>query len=157
MIRYRKATLSDIPEMQALVADQVKEGVILPRSDEEVATNIRSYILAEAEGMIVGYGALHLHSPRLAEIRSLIVAPTWRGRGIGAGIVREALREAQELGVDEVLVLTYRSEFFRRLGFHEIEKESIPEQKIWTDCIKCIHFPNCNESSLVYTLHPREH
>ncbi|ADV46204.1 N-acetyltransferase [Nitratifractor salsuginis] len=155
MIRYRKATLADIPEMQAMVAEQVKEGVILPRSDDEVATNIRSYILAEAEGMIVGYGALHIHSPRLAEIRSLIVSPTWRCRGVGAGIVREALREAEELGVEEVLVLTYVSDFFRQLGFHEIAKESIPEQKIWTDCIKCIHFPNCNESSLVYTVNPR--
>ena len=156
MIRYRKARLSDIPEMQALVADQVKEGVILPRSDDEVATNVRSYILAEAEGMIVGYGALHVHSPRLAEIRSLIVSPTWQGRGIGRGIVREALREAAELGVDEVLVLTYLPDFFRRLGFHEIDKESIPEQKIWADCIKCIHFPTCNETSLVYPVSPRE-
>jgi len=149
MIRYRKATLRDIPEMQALVADEVQKGVILPRSDDEVATNIRSYILAEAEGMIVGYGALHLHSPRLAEIRSLIVAPGWQGRGIGRGIVEEALEEAERLGVSEVLVLTYLPDFFRKLGFAEIAKESIPEHKIWADCIKCIHFPNCNEVSLI--------
>jgi len=149
MIQYRKATLRDIPEMQALVADEVQKGVILPRSDDEVATNIRSYILAEAEGMIVGYGALHLHSPRLAEIRSLIVAPGWQGRGIGRGIVEEALEEAERLGVAEVLVLTYLPDFFRKLGFAEIAKESIPEHKIWADCIKCIHFPNCNEVSLI--------
>ena len=155
MIRYRKATLRDIPEMQSLVAEQVQEGVILPRSDDEVATNIRSYILAEAEGMIVGYGALHLHSPRLAEIRSLIVAPAWQGRGIGRGIVEEALREAEALEVAEVLVLTYLPEFFRKLGFQEIDKESIPEHKIWTDCIKCIHFPNCNEVSLIRPVTPK--
>ncbi len=155
MIRYRKATLSDIPEMQSQVAKEVEEGVILPRSDDEVATNIRSYILAEAEGMIVGYGALHLHSPRLAEIRSLIVAPAWQGRGIGRGIVEEALREAEALEVAEVLVLTYLPEFFRKLGFHEIDKESIPEHKIWTDCIKCIHFPNCNEVSLIRPVTPK--
>jgi amino-acid N-acetyltransferase len=149
-MRYRKATLRDIPAMQLLVADQVKEGVILPRSDDEVATNIRSYILAEEEGEIVGYGALHIHSPRLAEIRSLIVAPEYRGRSVGRGIVEEALEEAAGLGVLEVLVLTYLPEFFRKLGFREIAKESIPEHKIWADCIKCIHFPNCNEVSLIY-------
>lgn len=150
MIRYRKATLHDIPGMQLLVADQIREGVILPRSDDEVATNIRSYILAEEEGRLAGYGALHIHSPRLAEIRSLIVAPEYRGRSIGRGIVETALREAEELGVLEVLVLTYLPDFFRKLGFHEISKESIPEHKIWADCIKCIHFPNCNEVSLIY-------
>jgi len=41
-------------------------------------------------------------------------------------------------------------EFFKRLKFEEIPKESIPEHKIWTDCIKCIHFPLCNETSLIY-------
>jgi amino-acid N-acetyltransferase len=154
LIRYRKATLRDIPAMQLLVADPVKEGVILPRSDDEVANNIRSYILAEEEGRIVGYGALHIHSPRLAEIRSLIVDEAYRGRAVGRGIVEAALREAEELGVLEVLVLTYLPEFFRKLGFEEIAKESIPEHKIWADCIKCIHFPNCHEVSLIYTVAP---
>jgi amino-acid N-acetyltransferase len=150
LIRYRKATLRDIPAMQLLVEEPVREGVILPRSDDEVATNIRSYILAEEEGELAGYGALHIHSPRLAEIRSLIVAPEYRGRSVGRGLVGEALREAASLSVQEVLVLTYLPEFFRKLGFREIAKESIPEHKIWADCIKCIHFPNCNETSLIY-------
>jgi len=156
VIRYRKARLDDIPAMQALVAEPVREGVILPRSDDEVATNIRSYILVEVEGILAGYGALHIHSPRLAEIRSLIVAPSFRGRSLGQGLVKEALNEGKALGVREVLVLTYLPEFFLKLGFREIDKESIPEHKIWADCIKCIHFPNCNEVSLITSLDDRE-
>ncbi|WP_456432769.1 N-acetyltransferase [Nitratifractor sp.] len=152
MIRYEKARLADIPAMQRLVAEEVKNGTILPRSDDEVATNIRSYHLAKEGDRVVGYGALHVHSPRLGEIRSLVVDPAYRGRSIGRGIVEAALSEARALGLEEVLVLTYVPEFFRSLGFVEIEKESIPEHKIWADCIKCIHFPNCNEFSLVKRL-----
>jgi len=152
LTRYRKALLSDIPAMQRLVADEVREGIILPRTDDEVATNIRSYILAEEDGRLAGYAALHVHSPRLAEIRSLIVDRAFRGRSLGRGLVRAALDEAGELGVEEVLVLTYLPEFFSALGFREIDKESIPEHKIWADCIKCIHFPNCNEISLIYRI-----
>jgi len=48
-----------------------------------------------------------------------------------------------------VLSLTYSKEFFERLGFEEIEKEKIPEHKIWQDCIKCIHFPVCNEVAMM--------
>jgi amino-acid N-acetyltransferase len=48
--------------------------------------------------------------------------------------------------------LTYQQRFFERLGFEEIPKESIPEHKIWADCIKCKHFPVCNEVSLIKTL-----
>ena len=151
MIELFKAKLSDIPQMQALVTAEVKDGIILNRTEDEVATNIRSYVLAKDGDSIVGYAALHIHSSRLAEIRSLIVSDQQRGKGIGASIVRYMLNEAKELKVrEDVLVLTYLPDFFKKLGFKEIDKEKIPEHKIWADCIKCIHFPICNEVALVY-------
>ena len=153
MIELVKAKLSDIPAMQVLVASEVKEGVILNRSEDEVATNIRSYVLAKDGEKLVGYTALHVHSKRLAEIRSLIVDKEYRGQKIGQRMVEFTLKEAKALGVEEdVLVLTYLPAFFEKLGFNEINKEVIPEHKIWADCIKCIHFPVCNEIALVYKL-----
>ena len=153
MIELVKATLADIPQMQALVAKEVKEGIILNRSEDEVATNIRSYVLAKEGEKIVGYTALHIHSRRLAEVRSLIVDETYRGRMVGKSMVEFTLDEARMLGVEEdVLVLTYLPAFFEKLGFKEINKEVIPEHKIWADCIKCIHFPVCNEVALIYKL-----
>ena len=151
MIELVKAKLDDIPAMQALVAEKVKDGTILNRSEDEVATNIRSYVLAKEGEKLVGYTALHIHSVRLAEIRSLIVDEAYRGKHIGKRMVKFTLEEARTLGVKEdVLVLTYLPEFFKKLGFREIDKEVIPEHKIWADCIKCIHFPVCNEVALVY-------
>ena len=153
MVELVKAKLSDITSMQSMVAKEVKDGIILERNEDEVATNIRSYVLAKIEGKLVGYAALHIHSLRLAEIRSLIVLDGYRGQHIGKKIVEFALEEAKSLAVEEeVLVLTYLPEFFKKMNFVEIAKESIPEHKIWTDCIKCIHFPICNEISLVYKL-----
>ncbi len=153
MVELVKATLDDILQMQSLITSEVTDGVILQRSDDEVATNIRSYVLAKEEGELLGYTALHIHSPRLAEIRSLIVSASQRGKHIGQKLVMFTLAEAKDLGViEEVLVLTYLPEFFKKMDFIEIAKESIPEHKIWTDCIKCIHFPVCNETSLVYRL-----
>jgi amino-acid N-acetyltransferase len=153
MVKLTKAELGDIAQMQALVAKEVKSGVILDRGEDEIATNIRSYILAKIEDKIVGYAALHIHSVRLAEIRSLIVDESHRGMGIGEDIVKYTIQEARSLGVKEdVLVLTYLPQFFEKLHFDEIDKEVIPEHKIWADCIKCIHFPVCNEIALIYKL-----
>jgi amino-acid N-acetyltransferase len=153
MIELVKAKLSDIPEMQALVTAEVKEGIILNRTEDEVATNIRSYVLAKDDGRLVGYTALHIHSKRLAEIRSLIVDESYRGQNVGKRMVKFTLEEAKALGVEEdVLVLTYLPQFFEKLNFNEINKEVIPEHKIWADCIKCIHFPVCNEVALIYKL-----
>ncbi len=151
MITLVKAKLGDIPAMQKLVITEVKDGVILNRTEDEVATNIRSYVLAKDKDKIVGYTALHVHSKRLAEIRSLIVDKAYRGQKVGQRLVEFTLNEAKELVVEEdVLVLTYLPLFFEKLGFKEMNKEHIPEHKIWADCIKCIHFPVCNEIALVY-------
>ena len=153
MIELVKAKLSDIPDMQKLVASEVQEGTILNRTEDEVATNIRSYVLAKDGDRLVGYTALHVHSRRLAEIRSLIVDEAYRGQKVGQRMVQFTLEEAKNLGVKEdVLVLTYLPDFFQKLNFQEINKEVIPEHKIWADCIKCIHFPICNEVALVYKL-----
>ncbi len=153
MIELVKAKLSDIPAMQALIVSEVKDGIILDRTEDEVATNIRSYVLAKDGNKLVGYTALHIHSKRLAEIRSLIVDEAYRGQKVGQRMVQFALDEAKDIGVEEdVLVLTYLPQFFLKLNFKEINKEVIPEHKIWADCIKCIHFPICNEVALVYKL-----
>jgi len=153
VIELVKAKLSDIPAMQALVVSEVKDGIILDRTEDEVATNIRSYVLAKDGNKLVGYTALHIHSRRLAEIRSLIVDEAYRGQRVGQRMVQFTLDEAKDIGVEEdVLVLTYLPQFFLNLNFKEINKEVIPEHKIWADCIKCIHFPICNEVALVYKL-----
>ncbi len=151
-ISYIKPNLTHIPQMQELVRKDVQNGIILPRSDDEIATNIRSYILAVAGDRIVGYVALHIHSVTLAEVRSLIVDEAYRGYGIGSKLVQKALDEGRALAVKKVLALTYTKEFFQRLGFEEIDKSEIPEHKIWQDCIKCKHFPVCNEVAMMIEL-----
>jgi amino-acid N-acetyltransferase len=151
VIALKKATLNDIKAMQELVAEDVNTGIILARSDDEIATNIRSYILAKEGDKLVGYTALHIHSRDIAEVRSLIVHNDFRKQNIGRAMVEYAINEAKELGIQrEVLALTYIADFFKKMGFIEIEKDEIPEHKIWADCIKCIHFPVCNEVALVY-------
>ena len=149
MIAYRKAFLSDIESMQTLIKPEVESGVILPRSNDEIATNIRSYMLAFDKEELIGFCALHVHSYTLAEIRSLIVKDEYRGKHVGSQIVNRCLDEAKNLGLKQVLALTYKQSFFENLGFIEIPKESLPDHKIWADCIKCKHFPICNEISLI--------
>ncbi|ALV24887.1 acetyltransferase [Campylobacter iguaniorum] len=150
MITYKKAKLNQICSMQTLVKKEIESGIILPRSDDEIATNIRSYTLAFNDDELVGYSALHIHAPNLAEVRSLIIKNSCRGLGIGSGLVRELLKEAKSLEIKQVFTLTYQKSFFENLGFEEISKEKLPAQKIWADCIKCKHFPVCNEIALIY-------
>ncbi|MBP3207076.1 MAG: N-acetyltransferase [Campylobacter sp.] len=152
MIELKKARLCDIESMQNLVKDEVESGVLLPRSDEEIATNIRSYTLAFRDGELAGFASLKIFNANLAEVRSLVVSPNFRKQGIGAKIVEELIKEAEFYGLKQVFALTYQKGFFEKLGFKEISKEELPAQKIWADCIKCKKFPVCNEIAVIYTL-----
>ncbi|HIP47176.1 MAG TPA: N-acetyltransferase [Campylobacterales bacterium] len=148
-ITYAKAKLSDIKAMQAIVLPEVMSGVILFRSDDEVATNIRSYVLARDEDKVIGFAALHIYAEDLAEVRSLIVDSDYRGQNIGGNLVLYTINEARELGIKRLFTLTYQKVFFEKLNFKEIAKESLPEHKIWADCVKCKHFPICDEIALI--------
>ncbi len=151
-ISYHNAKLTDVKAMQELVLPEVKSGKILFRSDDEISTNIRSYTLAKLNDKLMGFVALHIHAPDLAEIRSLIVSEDARGKGIGQELVKKTLVEGKKLGVKKIFTLTYEQRFFEKLSFNEIPKESLPEHKIWADCIKCKHFPICDEIALIIAL-----
>ncbi len=152
MIEFAKPTLKDIPKMQNLVKNEVESGVILYRDENEMANTIRSYTIARDNGEIIGFAALHIYSPEIAEVRSLIIKEEYRGKGVGKALVEKLEEEAKRLSLSKILTLTYRKEFFEKCGFVEIPKEEIPEHKIWADCIKCKHFPICNEISLIKTI-----
>jgi amino-acid N-acetyltransferase len=144
--------LADVAEMQKLVRPYVEEGIILFRSDDEVANTIRSYTTAREDGEIVGFAALYIYSPSLGEIRSLVVGRGHQKKGIGKKIVGALLDEGRRYGLKRILSLTFEKTFFQCLGFVEVSKEEIPESKVWEDCIKCKLFPVCNESALIIAL-----
>jgi len=152
MIVFKNATLQDIKSMQELVKPEVENGTILARSDDEISTNIRSYILAKNDDLLLGFGAVHFHTPTLAEVRSLIVSPKTRGKGVGKNIVKNLLLDAKKYGAQKIFTLTYKRSFFESLGFQEIPKEDLPANKIWADCIKCKFFPICDEIALIQTI-----
>jgi amino-acid N-acetyltransferase len=151
-IKYFHPTVNNIESMQKLVEQEVIDGIILHRSDDEIATTIRSYICVEVNNELAGFVALHIHSKNLAEVRSLVIDKSYRGLGLGKGLVLKCLNEAKRLNITEVLSLTYQNNFFEKLGFNEIDKETIPEHKIWADCVKCKHFPVCNEIALTISI-----
>jgi amino-acid N-acetyltransferase len=138
--------------MQHLVKPYVEEGTILVRSDDEVANAIRSYALAKEKEEILGFASLFIYTRELAEVRSLAVAKKHQRNGIGGAIVRALIEEGRKLGLRQILTLTYHSAFFKKLGFQEVAKEEVWHHKVWEDCIKCRHFPVCDESALILNL-----
>ena len=147
-LEFIKPDVLDIEFMQELVYEDVENGNILDRNSNEMATTIRSYTAVKLEDEFVGFVAVHIHTTSLAEIRSLVVKKEFRGKNIAKLLIEKAILEAKSLNLQKLLVLTYKKELFEHFGFVVIEKETLPDTKIWADCIKCKHFPICDEIAL---------
>lgn len=150
----RKAKLDDIKEIQRLMKVYAPRGGILLRSLSELYDHLRDFFVFVGNRRIIGICALHICWEDLAEIRSVAVEEKDQQKGIGARLVKACLKEAASLGVKRVFALTYEPEFFEKLGFERVDKSTLPH-KIWTDCVKCAKFPDCDEIALVKELNPR--
>lgn len=144
----RKAKIADVKMMQSLINQYADTGQMLPRSLNELYEHLRDFHVYEENDVLLGVCALHVSWDGLAEIRSLAVRKDKMKQGIGSKLVQHCLGEAFELQVERAFVLTYVDGFFRKLGFTEIDKKELPH-KIWTDCLSCVKFPNCDESALI--------
>ena len=144
----RKAIITDVPAIQAVIAPYAEKGEMLPRSLNDLYDNLRDFSVYEDHGDIVGVCALHISWEDLAEIRSLAVSQEKTGRGIGERLIEACLDEARALKVKRVFALTYIPEYFERHGFRQIDKATLPH-KIWHDCLNCVKFPNCDEQAVI--------
>jgi amino-acid N-acetyltransferase len=149
--------MEDVKEIHALLLGTAGEGLLLPRSLTQLYSHLRDFFVMRDEddedSGLIGCGALSMVWEGLAEIRSLLVAPACRGMGGGRLLVEACLDEARELGLRRVFALTYQVAFFERQGFSVASKDVLP-QKVWTDCIHCPKFPDCDETAVLLDLAP---
>ena len=144
----RKATLGDVKHVFDIIDVFAKKGVMLPRSVTEIEGSLRDFFVFEEEGFIRGAVALHIWGPDLGEIRSLAVRDEFTKRGVGRRLVEACSSEAKTLGIKRVFALTYKTGFFARIGFHVIDRITLP-QKIWGDCMRCVKFQSCDETAVM--------
>lgn len=147
-MKYRKAKITDVEPIHALITDYANKGLMLARPRTLLYESLREFTIAEDRDRVVGAGSLHIIWEDLAEIRALAVAPDYAGKGIGRGLVDRFINEARELIIPRVFALTYQQKFFEKCGFKIVAKESLP-QKVWKECVNCPKFPNCEEIAMI--------
>jgi amino-acid N-acetyltransferase len=145
--------MADIAGLLALINSFAGRGVLLPRTEFEMAENIRDFSVVHLGNDLAGCGALHFYTPRSAEIRSLAIAPEFQGSGGGRVLMQALETEARAFEVNEVFAFTYIPEFFKKWGFAEIDRGALP-LKAWKDCLRCPKFQCCDEIAVIKTFVP---
>jgi amino-acid N-acetyltransferase len=148
--------MGDIQKIYNLLKYFADKDLLLGRSLSSLYDQLRDfsvYVDNKAKDpdqeKLVGVCALHICWDNLAEIRSLAVDDEYHGKGVGRELINKALVEADSYGITRVFTLTYQPDFFRKLGFQDIDKSELPH-KVWSDCINCSKFPDCNEEALIW-------
>ena len=138
--RIRAATLRDAEKIFALVS--LNSDMLVPRSLGNIVESVDRFVIAEAEGEMVGCASYQIHpeignaEAATVEIVSVAVKSMFRKRGIGRLLVEAIVANVKRFNPREVLVLTFAPEFFRKLGFSETPKTEVMH-KLYTGCINC--------------------
>jgi len=149
----RKARIEDAQAIYDLITAWSKKGKLLNRSLNYLYENIRDFWVSQEGKKVIGCCALHIVGwEGLGEIKSLAVEPKYHGKGIGKLLVKKCLTEAKQMGLKQVFALTFVGPFFKKLGFKTIDKKNLPH-KIWSDCVNCVYFPNCDEEAVIIKIH----
>jgi N-acetylglutamate synthase-like GNAT family acetyltransferase len=118
-MRLRPATHRDLPAIEALI----RQGQL---PDGDVAEHLATFLIGEHGGAVVACGGFEVLGT-IGLLRSVVVAPRWRGRGWGERLVRRLMVQAQAVGLkDFYLLTTAAGPYFAARGFRQVPRETAP-------------------------------
>ena len=120
-MRHRKATKADSKIIRELLEDNG-----LPTDDYE--DHIESFIVVEGGGKVIGIGGLEKCGAATGLVRSIVVVPGHRGKGLANEIYMMIEDKARNLGIKALYLLTESAtEYFMKLGFEVVKRIEVPE------------------------------
>lgn len=157
-ISIRNAGFADVEGIYALIKSYPDE--LLPRSVSDIVQNIDRFLVGERSGELVAVASWQI-LPEIGralhpavEIKSVAVRSDLRGRGLGRQLVSAVIERIRVFKPAQIIVLTFTPEFFARLGFVRVAKETLMH-KLYMGCINCAKYDSpftCPEVAMCLTL-----
>lgn len=99
----------------------------MPRDDLARSGGIY-FSLMDGQGAPLGYCGYELLSKSSALIRSCVVPPAHRGKGVGRTLVADIIEKLTAQGMDELYLFTMDADpFFAGFGFEVVARDSAPD------------------------------
>jgi amino-acid N-acetyltransferase len=147
----RPGTIADVPAIAALIEANLAAGHLLPRTLEDLTSHVHRFLVVMHDDAVVGCAELAPLSRAVAEVRSLVVGESYRGRGLGSQLVEALKHAAVRDGFSTLCAFTHQPSHFIRLGFSMVPHPWLPE-KIATDCYGCPKFRTCGQYAMALAL-----
>ncbi len=129
-ILIRQALPSDAAAIHALMRPYVMQRLLLSRTEAETIELTRHGFVAvrmedDQEAQLVGFSAVEIYSPKLAELQCLAVHSQYQGSGVGRALVGHCVGRARDLNIMEVMAISSSENFLKSCGFDY----ALPDQK----------------------------
>jgi amino-acid N-acetyltransferase len=125
----RPASSRDAGAIAELVTSFVADGLMLPRSKDQILANIDNYVVAARRGgPVVACAALEEFSPSLAEVACVAVSRSEHGNGLGSLVVLGVEQLARTREIDELFAMSLSDRFFLSLGYNVVSISRYPEK-----------------------------
>ncbi|MEJ1090278.1 amino-acid N-acetyltransferase [Microbacterium istanbulense] len=121
----RPARSADILGIHRLLEPMVSRRVLLGKDLAVLYGAVQEFVVAEADGEMIGCGALHVMWEDLGEVRTLLVREDWLHHGVGRRLVESLERRARDLGLSRLFCLTFEVDFFTHRGFAPIGEQVV--------------------------------
>ena len=151
MVNIRKARVDDVDTILKLIYFYADRELLLRKSAFKFYKYLQNFFVAEVDKQVVGCVSLIVLWKDLAEICSLAVDEHFMKRGIGKKLVLKCIEEAKELKVPKIISLTYQDNFFEKMGFYSVDKDTFPRKLMW-ECLECPRLEKCNERAYLIDL-----
>lgn len=113
-------------DIHRLIQPLVDEGVLLKKDLVVLYEAVQEFRVAEdANGELVGCGALHVLWRDLGEIRTIATSASARGLGVGHALLERLIEDARALELERLFCLTFETGFFGRHGFVAVEEQIV--------------------------------
>jgi amino-acid N-acetyltransferase len=127
---FRAMKADDIPSILSLMNPFVENGVLLPRTSEELEEQTKDFVVYEIDGGLRACAALHSYPGNMGEIAGLAVDEAYAHMGIGPKLMDLLIDRAKKSGFNSVFVLTTQTaDWFERFGFKTAEIDQLPAKR----------------------------
>jgi amino-acid N-acetyltransferase len=121
---------ADVPDVHRLMRPLIDRGLLVPRTEVDLANLHPDYVVFETDGIVHGCGALHAYESSQGEIAGIAVDSQYDRLGIGQRIVSYLIGRARDRGLRRVFALTTQaSDWFELLGFRPGKMSDVPDTK----------------------------
>lgn len=129
--KVRPMAQTDIPSVLAVMRPFIESGKLLYRSEQDLTSTFKDFIVYELDGGVHACAALHSYADGQSEIAAVAVDEAYNHMGIGPKLIQTLIaRVCENKDRSSIFIMTTQaSDWFEKLGFSEDTIDSLPAER----------------------------